>query len=301
MRTGLWGGRVALLAMALPAGLPAQQVPDTAFRPTVSAPAFAPGRGPVVLIDEAHFNFHTAGDRYLPFARLLERDGFVVRPSRARFDTARLGEARVLVIANALADTGEWVLPARPAFTSAEIAAVREWVRAGGSLLLIADHMPFPGVAESLAAAFGIGFTNGFALGTGDGGIAGFRKADGSLRTHPVTEGIDSVRSFTGQAFRLTGPGVPLMILDTSMVNLLPTRAWEFTAATPRTAAAGMLQGALVEFGRGRVAVFGEAAMFTAQLGGPNRNPMGMNHPTAPQNARFALNVVRWLARPRSS
>ena len=46
----------------------------------------------------------------------------------------------------------------------------------------------------------------------------------------------------------------------------------------------------------GRVAVFGEAAMFTAQLAGPNAAPMGMNAPIAGQNARFALHVMRWLA-----
>jgi len=44
------------------------------------------------------------------------------------------------------------------------------------------------------------------------------------------------------------------------------------------------------------VAVFGEAAMFTAQLAGPARMPMGMNHPLAKQNAQFALNVMHWLS-----
>ncbi len=55
-----------------------------------------------------------------------------------------------------------------------------------------------------------------------------------------------------------------------------------------------MLQGALLRRGRGRVAVFGEAAAFTAQLG-PNARPTGMNHPDAPHNARFLRNVMRWL------
>jgi hypothetical protein len=54
----------------------------------------------------------------------------------------------------------------------------------------------------------------------------------------------------------------------------------------------------VLAFGRGRVAVFGEAAMFSAQLAGPERRPMGMNAPEAPQNPRFLLNLVRWLAGP---
>jgi hypothetical protein len=44
------------------------------------------------------------------------------------------------------------------------------------------------------------------------------------------------------------------------------------------------------------VAVFGEAAMFSAQLAGPARMPMGMNHPLAKQNTQFALNVMHWLS-----
>lgn len=49
------------------------------------------------------------------------------------------------------------------------------------------------------------------------------------------------------------------------------------------------------EIGRGRVALFGEAAMFTAQRAGPERAPVGMNAPAAAQNAQLALNLVRWL------
>jgi hypothetical protein len=49
--------------------------------------------------------------------------------------------------------------------------------------------------------------------------------------------------------------------------------------------------------GKGRVAVFGEAAMFSAQLEGALRSPMGMNLPAAAENSRFLLNLMRWLAR----
>jgi hypothetical protein len=57
-----------------------------------------------------------------------------------------------------------------------------------------------------------------------------------------------------------------------------------------------MSHGALLTFGKGRVAVFGEAAMFTAQVSGEQRRPMGMNMPTAAQNPQFLLNVMRWLS-----
>ena len=51
-----------------------------------------------------------------------------------------------------------------------------------------------------------------------------------------------------------------------------------------------------MEVGKGRVAIFGEAAMFSAQLAGPEKVPMGMNNPVAKQNPQFLLNVMRWLS-----
>ena len=42
---------------------------------------------------------------------------------------------------------------------------------------------------------------------------------------------------------------------------------------------------------------FGEAALFSAQLAGPEHRPMGMNHPDAVQNAQLLLNIVHWLDR----
>jgi hypothetical protein len=155
-----------------------------------------------------------------------------------------------------------------------------------------------------LALAFGAVFGNGFAAdSTLRSGTMRFRLADSSLRDHPITRGrdrserIDSVTTFTGQAFRLVGPGAPLFTLARNTVLLLPSVAWVFTDSTARIRADGLLQGAAIEFGRGRVVMLGEAAMMSAQLGGPNRTPMGMNAPDANQNAQFALNVVRWLSR----
>ena len=291
----------------LPATLCAQQVADTTFRPPIARPSFARGAGPVVLLDEAHHNFHTVAGRYRPFVSLLERDGYVVRPGRAPFTRASLAEARVLVIANAVHESsaqGRWALPNPSAFTDAEIAVVSDWVRDGGSLLLIADHMPFAGAAEKLALEFGAVFGNGFATDSAlDTGAMRFRRSDGSLGTHPITDGrtpgerVDSVTTFTGQAFRLTRGGTPLITLGAGTTLLLPVTAWVFSDSTPRVRADGLLQGAALEVGRGRVVLLGEAAMLSAQLAGPQRRPMGMNDPAAGQNAQLALNLMHWLTR----
>jgi hypothetical protein len=101
--------------------------------------------------------------------------------------------------------------------------------------------------------------------------------------------------TFTGSAFQVDGSAQSLLVLDSSQVLLIPETAWQFKPETPRLSAVGWLQGATLKFGKGRVAVFGEAAMFSAQLAGPNRQPVGMNSPQAPQNYRFLLNVMHWL------
>ena len=297
-----------LFTLASPAS--GQQVPDTAFRPPIARPAYQPGRGPVVAIDEAHHNFHTATGRYLAFARLVERDGYVVKRGQSRFLRPWLDSVDILVISNALSDsTAEWHLPTRPAFTAAEVAAVQDWVADGGALLLIADHMPMAGAADSMAQAFGVHFIDGFAFDQKTGGIfnhvrAPSDSARGTLADHPITNGrspserIDSLRIFTGQGFRVTTPSAaPLLtITGPSMLMLVPDTAWEFNEGTPRFRARGLLQGAGLRHGRGRVAVFGEAAMFSAQLAGQERRPMGMNDPLAPQNPQFVLNVMHWLS-----
>ena len=182
------------------------------------------------------------------------------------------------------------------AFDASEISTLVEWVRQGGALLLIADHMPFAGAVASLAAPFGIQFANGYALlgdadpRTGDYPIT-FRRRDTSLAEHPITAGksigerIDSIVSFTGSAFRLTAAnGRALMTLPKGTRLELPIVAWQFSDTTPRISGEGWLQGGTVTFGRGRIAVFGEAAMFSAQRKGPQHTPMGMNAPEAAQN-----------------
>ncbi len=282
----------------------AQQVPDSAFAPPVPSPDFPPGSGPVVFIDEGHWNFHTLGGRFLPFARLAERDGFVVRAHGGRFTRAGLDSARVLVIANAIEtrNRDNWYLPVWSAFDTTEIRAVEEWVREGGSLLLIADHMPFGGAAEDLAAAFGILLSDGFARDASGESEFMVRRAEGRLRGHAITDGrgpgdrVDSVKVFTGQAFRAARPVDTLLVMGRGAHLLFPQVAWQFSELTPNVRADRMLVGAALAHGRGRVVVFGEAAMLTAQLAGPRRAPVGMNSPEAVGHPRLVLNTLRWLA-----
>jgi len=294
-----------ILSLALASCHSVTQHADLSFEPAIPHPAYPEGRGLVVQIDEGHSNFHTVEGRYAPFAKLLRRDGYVVQPLAEPATVDSLARGSIYVIANAIAesDRKSWKLPAEQAFTKHEIKAIRTWVEEGGSLFLIADHMPFPGSVQDLAAAFDILFGNGFLYDAEEDSKLEFTR-DAGLADHPITEGrdtserIDSVRTFTGQAFRAGREIEPLLTLPAGSTLKLPIKAWKFKATTPSIPAGGMLQGAVFPFGKGRVAVFGEAAMFSAQeqVSKGERTLMGMNRPDAAQNSQFLLNVMHWLS-----
>lgn len=295
---------LVLLSAAFTVTANAQQVPDTEFKPPINKPFFKPGQGPVVMIDEAHYNFHTAGGRYQTFADLLRRDGFVVRGASEKFSRKSLSAGRILVIANPLHESNQsnWSPPNPSAFSKDEISAVKAWVEDGGSLLLIADHLPFPGAAGELARVFGITFNNGYAFEPGNTGPLSFTPESGLNTKHPILQGrdeserVDKVITFTGSAFQIE-QGEPLMTFSPNAIALMPKVFGQgFPPDTPRTGIGNWHQGAVLKFGKGRVAVFGEAAMFSAQLAGPNRAPMGMNAPAASRNPQFLLNVMHWMA-----
>lgn len=87
-----------------------------------------------------------------------------------------------------------------------------------------------------------------------------------------------------------------MLVLPQSFVSLMPTKPWQFKPDTPRVPVGGWLQGAVMRVRSGRVAIFGEAAMFSAQVAGAQGRPMGMNAPGAEGNFQFVLNVLHWLS-----
>lgn len=282
-----------------PLGVGAQQAVDTSFHPRVERATYPANTGPLVLFDAAHNSMHSVDRSFRPFAELLRLDGYRFEALGTNLTADSLARAEIFVIVNVLAaeNVGNWKLPTPSAYTPAEIEVVRSWVSRGGSLLLVADHMPFPGATRELARVFGFDFVNNFAIDTATWDPIVFRRSDGSLSAHAVTEGIDSIATFTGQAFSAPDSAItPLLTFGPGITAYEPATAWEFDGV-PGGSATGMLQGAARTFGAGRVVVLGEAAMLTAQVTGPARRPMGMNAPVANQNQRFVLNVIHWLSK----
>lgn len=281
----------------------AQAVANSDADLSVERPAYRLGAGPVVAIDEGHHNYHTISGRYAPFAAVLKNDGFRVVAHAGPIEPRSLAEVRVLVIANPLAasNVSNWRLPTPSAYEPAEVAALQGWVQDGGALLLIADHMPFAGAANEVARAFGFEFENAYAV-KGDGRVPELFSRDArTLTGGPITDGsaehpaVTEVQSFTGSSFTAPQAAIPLMRLDEDWTLLYPTQAGKFDADTPRRAATRSdLRGAALTYGKGRIVVVSEAAMFTNQL--VNGAPFGFGMPSAQQNKRLLLNIVQWLS-----
>jgi hypothetical protein len=275
---------------------------DRSFHPEIRYPTYPIGEGPVVLIDEAHNNFHTAEGTYMPFAALLTRDGYIVKKAKNKISTNLLGTCSILVIADAQPPSQK---EAPPTFSDQEIDILNTWVGKGGALFLITDHMPDPGAIEKLALSFGIQVNNGYVL---NGFLSGgeepivFKRTDGTLSDHPVTNGrnpsekIRAVATFAGSAFRAERDFEPLMIFGPDRRSWMPKEYWKFPEGTPSLSIAGWFQGGVSEFGEGKIAFFSEAAMFTAQIFDQGRIRAGMNHPLGKDNAQFLLNVMHWLS-----
>lgn len=284
-----------------------QQIADSAFHYLNKNPAYKNGKGTVITLDEAHFNFHTLSGRYYTFGRLVQQDGYTVKAGSSTFTSAYLSTIKILVIANALPDTGDWKLPAQSAFTITEIDELHKWVKDGGSLFLIADHMPFPGAVAHLGLAFGFNFINSYAL-RKDKKPEMFSRELKNLTVNSITNGrnkseqIDSIRIFGGSAFIPPRSATIISKLDDSYKVYLPTKAEKLSATRIDETMSvlsghGLANGAFMEYGRGRIVVIAEAALFSAQLQGNEKRKMGMNDPQARQNPQFLLNIVHWLDR----
>ena len=106
-------------------------------------------------------------------------------------------------------------------------------------------------------------------------------------------ETVESVTTFLGSAFQAPYNATPVLsFLDG--LSYQPDTAFRFNVFTPWVNLDGFHQGAIRKYGRGKVAVFGEAAMFTAQIVGDTMK-VGFNSHYAPNNAQFTLNIIHWL------
>lgn len=260
--------------------------PRPEWVPEVTTPTFEPGTGPQIFFDVGHFNRHQPDGSYWPLAEGLRRDGYSVHTWTGSFTPERLAAINMLVIANALEEerVSDWSLPAKSAFSQEEIDALKEWVGGGGSLLLITDHPPYAGAVIRLAEAFDVEVADAIVRDEPRQYPDVFRRSDGTLLAHEVTNGsgtrVDSVGTFGGTALR--GHRLePILALRPTMKLMKGDEAASST---------GWSQAGTLSYGRGRVAIFGEAALFRILTPEADASLQGL------QNAQLVRNLFRWLS-----
>ena len=310
-----WG---ALPLLGLAAGFagggcsPSGDKIDTRFDTHTADPAYQ-SEGPRVLFDEAHHNWHRAGGSYLPFVRLVESDGYRVAANSKRVTPDVLRPYAVYLVANAVGKNDQ---NDAPAFEESECDVIRDWVAAGGALLLITDHYPTGHAVEALASRFGVRQSKGEVSDSVEFDPAFeqthlvFSRKNGGIPRHAITEGrnprerIDRVLTFTGQALHAGAPAFGFLRLSKTAVARSPKPTVDRSGGNVRVsvtyenpvAVPGWSQGLAFEYGKGRVVVLGEAAMLTARFSGYDGARIGMNTPGY-DNRQLALNVMRWLTR----
>lgn len=269
--------------------------------PDFVKPNFSFGKGPKIYVDHAHQNFHKISGRFKSFADLMTKDGYQVD---SLSNLKQLSAKDLLVISNALhpKNIGNWQRPIYNAFTAEEISTIKKWVEEGGRLLLIADHMPMAGAAYTLANAFGFEFCDGFAfLNKERQNLPDVFSVENNrfLKTDIVRKNISEVTTFTGSSFSIPEKAIGILKFTKKDYCLSPEIAWQFNKDTPRTNLKDTYQGAVLEFGKGKVAVFGEAAMFTAQTitNTSGTFKVGFHSKNAPNNINFIRDIMLWLAK----
>jgi len=277
---------------------------------SVGIPKFDPANSPIVLFDAGHNNFHGIHTTFEPFATLLKNDGVTIKEHEGLINEIALKNTDLFIIANATASEDK-VSGLKGAFTESEINAVTDWIRNGGSLLLIADHDPFGSAASDLATAMGVGMTNVWTVDTlrlnpeiGRNTWLEYTQENSGLGQHSILQAdspnsaIKRVITFTGQSLSFDSTWISILQLSHSAQNYYTRADAKIASDDPSTYFVVPTQSQLIarKYGDGRIIIAGEAAMFTAQEARVFLKTfhVGFNY-QGYDNKKFVLNIIHWL------
>lgn len=267
---------------------------------SVKKPSFEINEGPLVMIDAAHKNFFVQSDLIKPLVDILLNDGYRVSYLVKKFNKENLNQAKVLVIMTAL--PFDFATQSSAAdletYSENEINTVATWVSNGGSLLVFSEHAPFDQAINPLLQKFDIESSIGVTVDTLNYdkkysyGMIVF-EGDNLSNTHPLVKGKYEVKkliSFGGSS--LTGLNYNnILKLDNSAINVKHQ-----TGNGP--IGKGNSQGLAGNYGKGKIAAFGDSNGFTAMVfNNEDGSKMyaGMNTEGYDWK-NFVLNTFSWLA-----
>lgn len=276
---------------------------DTDFIAKAKNPTFKDFR-PTVCFDEGHNNLAVHKGFYKPVLDLVESDGYIVIHKNESFTKSSLKDCSILYISAVLGYPDykkNKELARKSAFADTEILAITNWVKNGGSLLLMTDHKPMGSAAGKLLAEFevfgsdvnvrnpknpippflgeGIFFISEQQMNLNSAIVKG-RTADEQLKKIYFFYGQALKGPKDADAFLTIGEGAVIGGLYNDKV----LDAKEFPAAA-----------LALKVKKGRLVVFGDATVFTSKMDLWINEPTGINRPGS-DNIQMALNVFHWLS-----
>ncbi len=301
---------------------------------------FSPG-GPTthtstteIVFDNGHRNVHTLDCTYRGFRDLLSEDGYVLftETTNAPFtpnDFPTSGNGILAIVSpRPTCCVGKDCCACPPGnnlvFTNEEASDITNWVRDGGSLLLIIDHHPAHQVQNLLAQL-------GVKLCDIDFGAYTFRDNE-LVSGAPGTDGIDNGEVWTNRGVTFfIKPLTPVDAVYEPVLRLEPSRttcpsfsctgdelptnglaALEHSGGVAATSSMASiivpplpgtpveeLQGLAIQLGQGKIYISAEASMFTAQCRDTGTGAQAycncFGFQDRQDNQTFLLNIVHWL------
>mgnify|MGYP001813415074 FL=1 len=301
---------VALCAVVFSATVYAADWPmsnDPGFDTSVENPMYEHSKGPNILLDAAHHNFHVTEGFIEPFAEIAAADGYRTMVGTSTFTPEFLHSFDIVMVITALPFefTSKTEVTTETTFSDAEIEALLDWVSSGGSLLVFSEHAPFDQAINPRLKRFDVTSSVGtiadpvhYDEELGWDGWVVFSRENGLLNAdHPIVNGrddseaVNSVVTFGGSA--LTGDEYVniFRLSDTAENRQHPTGVGPDGMGDSQALAG--------EVGEGRILIFGDSNGFTAmnfdEEDGSVRS-LGMN--TAHHDwKQMVLNSLHWLSR----
>lgn len=285
-----------------------QMLNDSPFNASVSNPKYKQQKGPHILIDAGHHNFIVEMGLIKPFVDLSRNDGYRPKIDSGIFTPAYLANYQMVLITPAMPFKfgSKKEVTTEITFTPNELAALKDWVSKGGSLIMLSEHAPIDKSMTPLFNTFGIQLSIGAVVDSVNYDtriqfpnaetLLLFNSSNGLLHNnHPIIKGnnksewVQNIETYTGCA--LTGEGY------TNIFKLSPSakiRKWSGS----QPSGGGNSQCLAGSFGKGKVVALGDCNGFTAMYvnSGGKKFSAGMQVEQYDWR-QFVLNTLHWLSK----
>lgn len=285
-----------------------QMLNDSPFNANVSNPAYKKQKGPKLLIDAGHHNFIVEMGLIKPFVDLSTNDGYQPKIDSGVFTSAYLANYQMVLITPAMPFKfgSKKEVTTEITFTPDELAALKDWVTKGGSLIMLSEHAPIDKSMTPLFNTFGMQLSIGAVVDSVNYDtsikfpnaetLLLFNRSNGLLNSnHPIIKGnnpnelVQNIVTYTGSA--LSGEGY------SNIFKLSPSakiRKWN--ASQP--SGGGDSQCLAGNFGKGKIVALGDCNGFTAMYinSGGKKFSAGMQVETYDWR-QFVLNTLHWLSK----